>query len=202
MGSFDINIGQLTVPPGHFQAGMPQHLLQAKDITAVAQEFYCRCMAESMGRTSDSTYSRFPAVVSDDFFHTVFGEGSTVSGKEEKVAVRHGWFGAVAVNIVPEQSLNLLTYWDEALLISFAQDLENAIFQPDVVQLQVTQLRYPHGGIQQSQDDGMVAVTLRRCDIYGSQQLLHLEVAESRDDPIGWSWNLHPVKGITLYEAL
>jgi len=124
-----------------------------------------------MRRTPDPTYSCFLAVVSHDLFNPVFGEWSPVSGKEEKIAVNPCWFGAVAVNIAPEQSLDLLTYRDEALLIALAQDLENAIFQPNVVQLKMTELRYPHGGIQQSQDDGMVPETFWTSGINGVEVL-------------------------------
>jgi len=48
MGSFDIGVGQLAVLPSHLQAGVPQHSLEAKDITTIAQELYGCCMTQGM----------------------------------------------------------------------------------------------------------------------------------------------------------
>jgi hypothetical protein len=34
---------------------------------------------------------------------------------------------------VPEEALDLLTYWDEALLVALTEDLEHALLQPEVI---------------------------------------------------------------------
>lgn len=48
MGMLHIDISQLTVPSGHFQAGMSEHPLQTEDIATVAQEFHRRRVAQGM----------------------------------------------------------------------------------------------------------------------------------------------------------
>ena len=45
MSMLDIDIGELTVPSGHLQAGVSQHPLQAKDITTISQESHGSGMA-------------------------------------------------------------------------------------------------------------------------------------------------------------
>ena len=48
----------------------------------------------------------------------------------------------------------------------------------------------------------MVPETLGSPDIYSAEQFLNLVVAEGRNDLSRWSWNLHPVKGIIVNNAL
>jgi hypothetical protein len=38
MGTFDVDVSELTVPSGHLKTGMAQHPLQAKDIATISQE--------------------------------------------------------------------------------------------------------------------------------------------------------------------
>jgi hypothetical protein len=94
----------------------------------------------------------------------------------------------------------MLTYRDETLFIPLTQNLEHPFLQPHVTDLQMAEFRYPHAGIKQGQDDGMVPITFRGSGIYYVEQLLYLGVSEGRDDFSGWSRGLYPVKGVAVYD--
>jgi hypothetical protein len=49
---------------------------------------------------------------------------------------------------VPEEALDLFANWDKPLLIPFTQDFKHAIFQPQVTQFQIAELRYSEAGIK------------------------------------------------------
>jgi hypothetical protein len=61
---------------------------------------------------------------------------------------------------------------------------------------------YPHTGIKKGKDDGIVPVTFMGFGIYSIKQLLDFGVGEGGDDLSGWSWDLYPVKGVTVYNTL
>jgi len=90
-------------------------------------------------------------------------------GEEEKVIVNCHWLRAVAVDIVPKETLNLLTYRDKTLFVHLTQNLEHPLLQPQVIQFEIAELRHPDTSVKQGQDESIVPISFSGFGIYGAK---------------------------------
>jgi len=103
---------------------------------------------------------------------------------------------------MPQRSLHLFPYGDQPLFIPFAQDLDRSLLETEVIQSDAGQLGDPERGIEQGEDDGLIAVALGRGHVYGAQQLADLCLDEGGDHLPRSLRYLQPVEGVGTHQAL
>ena len=143
-----------------------------------------------MRGTAHPLQVRFTSVAQHDTLDAVFGELPAIPGEEEVVAVAL-WIRPVGLAVAPEAVLHFPAERNETLLVAFPQYLENPFFETDIAHFQSGQFGDPESGIQQSQDNGVVAVAVVACGIDGRQQPLDLVQREGLDHLAGHPRQLH-----------
>jgi hypothetical protein len=100
------------------------------------------------------------------------------------------------VDIVPEQALHLLADGNQALLVAFTQDFQHAVIELQIGELQSEEFGDPQPGIEQGQDDRIVALPLGVAGIHGIEQQLDLRGRERGHDFFRYFGDFHPLKRV------
>ena len=140
--------------------------------------------------------SGLPAFLAHDFLHPPPGQRPSVVRQEKKIAFGPGRHGAAVVDVVPEQALHLLADRNHALLVAFTQDFQHAVIELYISELQSEEFGDPQPGIEQGQDDRVVALPLGVAGIHGIEQQLDLRGRERRHDFFRYFGDFNPFKRV------
>ena len=192
----DVGVSQLAVPAGHFQVGMAQQSLEGKHVTAVSEEGDGGRVAQRVRRASYPRESDFQAANSHYRLQPSSAKWSAVVRQEKKIPFGHGWNRAAVADIVPEEALHLPADGNETLLVAFTQDFKHALIELQIGEPQSEEFGDPQPGIEQGQDDRIVALPQGGGGVHGIEQLLDLGGRKRGHDFFRHFGNFHPFKRV------
>ena len=175
-----------------------QHFLDYSKVGPVFYEMGGKGVAEGVGRDFLPNAGHHGLV-----FHQI-EDGDAAEGLsetvEEKIILefalgRFGPFGKVGADGIGRH----LSQWHQALLVSFADDIDESLFQIHVRDAKAGGFAYPEAAAVEDLQDGAVAFAEGGLQIYGFQDGRYFFQGQDGGKVLAQFGRIHPVAGVFLY---
>ena len=176
----DVPLRQGDVAPRHLQAGVPEELLEGKQVAAAAEERHGERVPERVRGASGVLDLGGLAQPLDDLAHAPARQGLASARPAVREKDRRGRLPCVLPQVVPQRLGGGLTEVQRPPLASLSHDLAALRGHVEVADAQRAELRGAHARVEQEEEDGVVAQGVPR-PAGGREQQRDLALRERLD---------------------